>query len=488
MSFKQKVITSAIWSTIQDWVSQAISFLVFSLLARLLDPESFGLISLATLFIAFINLFVDQGLSTAIIQRREIGREHLDTAFWSSFSIAFLMTLTSIASAGVIGNFYNQPNLTPVIRWLSLSFLISSLNSIQSAIFQRNLDFKPLAIRSSIATLGSGVVAVNMALMGFGVWSLVGLQLSNGIIQVIVLWSSSDWRPGLNFSKKHFSELFSFGINDVGIKILDFGNRRSDDLLIGYFLGPTALGYYSLAYRVLLVTTQLLTGVTSRVALPAFSKIQDDPDRIRNAFYKVTRLTSFVSFPIFMGTAALAPELVRSLFGEKWLPSVPVMQILSFIGIIHSVTYFNGSVIMAMGKPSWRLKLNAVHCFANVIGFVIAVKWGIVAVASVYVIRSYMLTPLDIWVTRKLIGISWKTYANQYFAPLIGSLGMVSIILITKQALNGVLNTKVLLLAGVLIGVVTYLIIISVIAPKVVDQVFFRLSGIFSLIKTKTKS
>jgi O-antigen/teichoic acid export membrane protein len=470
-SFRQKAIKGVLWSAIQNWGRQAIAFIVFFLLARLLGPEAFGLVASASVFLAVIEVFLDQGFSAALIQRQELEPEHLDTAFWTNIGIGLLLTMFSIATAGWVANFFRQPDLTTIIRWLSLSFIFVALSSVQEAIFQRKLDFKPLAVRELAAVSAGGLVGVTMAFMGFGVWSLVIQQLVNSFVKVLVLWWASDWRPGFKISQKHFRELFSFGINIVGIKILDFGNRRSDDLLIGYFLGPVALGYYSIAYRLLLIMTQILTSVTNQVAMPTFSRLQQEPEKLKSAFYKLTQLTSFISFPAFLGMAALAPELVRVLFGEQWLASIPVMQILAFIGIIHSVTYFNGSVITAMGKPFLKLKLNFMHCIANVVGFAIAVRFGIAAVAAVYVIRSYLLTPVDLWFIRRLIQIKPITYISQYLTPLIGAVGMVAVMLTAKQLLKNLISIEILLTISTLFGVLTYTGIILLISPKLVRQI-----------------
>ncbi|WP_138506705.1 MOP flippase family protein [Nostoc sp. PA-18-2419] len=470
-NFRQKALEGVFWSAIQNWGRQAIAFVVFAILARLLGPETFGLVASASIFLAFIGIFLDQGFSVAIIQRKELETEHLDTAFWTNVGIGLLMTVLSIAGAGLVANFFSQPQLTPVIRWLSLSFVIITLSSTQEAIFQRNLDFKPLAIRELIAVCVGGVVGVVMAFMGFGIWSLVSQQLINGLVQIIVLWSASNWRPRFKFSPKHFKELFTFGINVLGTQILNFVNRRSDDLLISYFLGPVALGYYSVAYRLLIIITQLLTGVTNQVAMPAFSRLQQEPEKLKSAFYKVTQLTSLISFPAFLGMAALAPELVRVLFGEQWLPSIPVMQVLAFIGIVHSVSYFNGTVMTAMGKPFWKLRLNFMHSIANVIGFSIAVHWGIVAVAAIYVIRSYLLTPIDLWFIRKLIGIKLSGYLRQYVIPLAGVLGMVTVIFTAKELLKNLINVQTLLAVCILLGAITYVVLIVLLAPNIVQQI-----------------
>ncbi|VEP13840.1 putative polysaccharide transport protein [Hyella patelloides LEGE 07179] len=483
MSLKQKAVKGVFWSAIQSWGSQGIAFLVFALLARLLGPEAFGLVASAWVFLAFIQVFLDQGFSTAIIQRQELEPEHLDTTFWINIVMGLVITGFSIAAAGLVANFFKQPELTPIIRWLSLSFLFIALSSVQEAIFRRRLEFKPLAMRELAAVSAGGIVGVTMAFMGFGVWSLVGQQLVNGLIKVLVLWWASDWRPRLNFSQKHFRELFDFGINIIAINILAFGNSRSDDLLIGYFLGPVALGYYTVAYRLLMVMLQLFTSVTSKVALPVFSKLQQEPERLRPIFYKLILLTSCVSFPSFLVVAVLAPELVIIVFGKQWLPVVPVMRILSLIGIIHSISYFNNNIIMAMGKPFWNLIVNFLAMIINVIGFAIVVRWGIVAVAAVFVIRGYLFLPIYLWLVRKLINIEIKQYLSQLLTPISSSVGMIFVIFAIKYFFSDWLNLYVLLTVCALVGSVVYVVMIHFFQPRLFQQVLNLVKS--TLVSTK---
>ncbi len=475
-NLKEKAIKGVIWTAMEKWGSQFISFAVFLILARLLKPEIFGLVALANIFFAFMQVFLDQGFSKAIIQRQEIEREHLDTAFWTNISIAVLLLVISLSGAGFIANLFKQPALTPIIRCLSFNFVFAALNSVQSALLYRQLAFKTLTTRTLLATFCGGTIGVAMAFLGFGVWSLVGQQLTNGFVGVLVLWWSTDWKPKFKFCPKHFRELFSFGINVVGIQILDFFNRRSDDLLIGYYLGSVALGYYTVAYRWLLIMTQLLTSVTNQVAMPVFSKLQKEPELLKRAFYTTTQLTSLISFPIFTGMAVLAPEIVRSLFGAKWMPSVPVMQVLAFIGILHSLQYFNGSIIMAMGKPAWKLKLNCLHATANVIAFAIVVRWGILAVASAYVIRGYLLSPIELFIIRKLIPIQMSIYLRQYVAPLIGTVTMAGAILGFKYLFGSYLIPHALLVISTIIGMLTYTVMIIILAPKLAEKIFNSVS------------
>jgi PST family polysaccharide transporter len=281
----------------------------------------------------------------------------------------------------------------------------------------------------------------------------------------------SDWRPGLNFSKKHFKELFAFGLNIVGIKILEFFNRRSDHLLIGYFLGPVMLGYYTIAYRLLLVMIQLLTGITTSVAFPAFSRLQNEPEKMRRAFYKAIQFTSLIAFPAFIGISAIAPELVLALFGPTWAPSVPVMQILALIGVLHSVSLFNATVLKATGKPSWHLGITLITSIATVIGFLLVVGWGIVALAAAYVVVGFLFSPISLLAVRNRIQIDFRTYFRQYVAPLTSSLAMVAIVLGLKYVLSAGLDVRWQLFIYVLTGALTYILVIQLTARSISRQV-----------------
>ncbi len=467
MNLREKAAKGIFWSVIQKWGREAVSFFTFVALSRLLAPEDFGLVAMAFVFITFVQVFLDQGLGDAIVQRADLAPEHLDTAFWISILTGCLLTVSGIALSGPVAALFSEPRLVPVLRWMSVGFVLTTLSSIQTAILQRKLAFKSLAARSVSATMVGGIVGVGMAFAGFGVWSLVAQELANDMTAAIVLWSASDWRPGFKISKKHYKELFSFGASIVGNDILDVIMRRSDDFLIGYFLGPTLLGYYNIGYRLLLVIMRVVTGITNSVAFPTFSRIQKNPERMRRAFYTVTQYTSLLAFPVFIGLATLAPEIVQALFGKKWLPSVPVMQTLAFIGILQSLLFFNGSVIKASGKPFWQLGIMFLTSVGSVIGFLLVVKWGIVAVAASFVIVGYMVAPLSFVAVRKLIQIDFKTYLRQFLAPLIASLMMVATFLGLKYVFaHQELNLYLLLFIYLLVGGLTFLLAIRLMARQ----------------------
>lgn len=480
MSLRQRAAKGLFWSAIQKWGRAAITTLTFVVLSRLLTPEAFGLVALASVFTEFVEIFLDQGFSAAIVQRKEVEKKHLDTAFWISIVTGLLLTAGNIAAAGFVATFFDEPRLAAVLSWLSLGFILNALSTTQLAILQRKLAFKSLAARSLTATTIGGIVGIGMAFAGFGVWSLVGQNLARAIAAAVILWSSSDWRPGFDVSRQHYRELFSFGSSIVGNNVLNVLVRRSDDFLIGYFLGPTLLGFYTVGYRLLVIIIRLVTEVTNTVAFPAFSRLQSEPERMRRAFYKVTQYTSLLSFPVFISLATLAPELVPAIFGEKWAPSIPVMQVLALIGILQSVLFFNASIIRASGKPSWELGIMVLNAVSSILGFLIAVKWGIVAVAASFVIVGYALAPISYFAVRRLIQVDFWVYLKQFVPPLLASLLMAAAIMglkygIQDQALNIYLKLTMYILAGIL----TYLLVIGLTARKLYGQVLELVSLMF---------
>ena len=469
-SLRNKAIKGFFWSAVENWGTQATQFLTFLILARLLAPEYFGLISLANIFIHFIHALIGSGFNTAIIQRKDLEPEHLDTAFWSNLGIGILLTVIGLISADLVAQFFSQPNLTPIIQLLSFNILLSSLGGIQDTILRRDLNFQGLALRSLGANVSGSVVGITMALLGFGVWSLVCQTLIVNTIGTILLWRLCCWQPRLRFSRKHFQDLFSFGINVVGMGIVFFFSRRGDDFVIGYFLGPVALGYYTVAYKLLLTITQVLIGTIEKVSLPTFSKLQSEPEKLREAFYTATKLVSFVALPIFFGMTTLAPEIVPALFGEQWIPSIPVMQILAFVGIIQSALPFSGTLITAMGKPNWQLGILIMNTSLRISAFIVAVRWGIVGVAIALVTASYITAPVSLWIVRKLVKISVKVYLSNYVSSLLASLTMVLSLLGIKHFLDNVADVKILLSVYVVFGIFVYIATMIIIAPKLMVQ------------------
>ncbi|MDJ0592820.1 MAG: lipopolysaccharide biosynthesis protein [Pleurocapsa sp. MO_226.B13] len=481
MSLKQKALTGLVWSAIQNSGTQVFSLIIFLLLARLLTPETFGLIALANIFLAFMQIFLEQGFAKALIQRQVIEPEHLDAAFWSQISCGVLLTIITFFAADLVAEVFDQPKLVPILQCLSSIFIINSLGLVHNALLSREFAFKVIALRSLLGTIISGIVGISMALAGYGVWSLVTLNIVSELVSLLVIWQAVDWRPKWRFSLKHFRDLFSFGIYLLAFKFIKFFDKRSDNLLIGYFLGEVALGYYAIAYRILEVMTQLLVNTINKVALPTFSRLQTEPERFRQLFYQTTQFTSLIAFPTYLGVVVFAPELIVNLFGKQWIPATGAMQILAFEGIVLSVSIFHKSVFVSMGKPSWNLKVVLLNATINLVACLIAVKWGIIAVAIAYVTSSYLVFPISQWAVNKLIRIEITTYLKQFVTPLTSSAIMAGVILLAKYFLLAAVDPKLSIVIGTGIGIGIYALCVRLLNPPLFQNLLnFLKSTVFS--------
>ncbi|MEO6350240.1 MAG: lipopolysaccharide biosynthesis protein, partial [Candidatus Limnocylindrales bacterium] len=331
-ALQKRVARGLTWTLIDTWGTQILGLVIFAILANRLLPDQFGLVALATVFVALAQLLVDQGLGDALIQRPTVSRSQIDTAFWVAVLTGVLLTALGVIFAGTIATLVSQPQLEPILQALSLTFVFAALSSIQMALLRREMRFKSLAIRKLSAVAGGGVVGVGMAFADYGAWSLVGQQITNALISVVMLWAVSPWRPGLNVSRSDFRSLFSFGINVVGGDLLNFLSRNVDNLLIGTYLGLVPLGFYAVGYRILDTTQQLLVNFARRLAFPVFARLQSDVDRLRRAYKRVTSAISVVILPGYVGLALVAQEAIVVIFGPQWAASGPVAAVLFLIG------------------------------------------------------------------------------------------------------------------------------------------------------------
>ncbi len=463
---RERAVQGVKWSTLQILGARLMTLLVFVVLARILEPTAFGLVTLAAVFVALMQVFIDQGFSQAIVQRKNLEPGHLDSAFWSSVLLSLLLTAAGVLGAGLIADLMSEPELGPVLRWLSLSLVISAVGSTPEAILRRELAFRSLAIRQLVAAAAGGAVGVGAALAGYGVWSLVAQLIVQSAVGSLVLWIAVPWRPGLDVSWRYFKDLFSFGINIVAMNMVNFLNRRSDDLMIGAVLGTKALGYYSIGYRILLLLTDVMTRTIESVAFPLFSRVQGEAGRLRRGYLMATQVSATIATPVFLGVAALAPQLVAVAFGPGWEPAVPVMQVLSLIGVLHASLFFNSTVLVASGRPRQALFVTAVNAVSNVIAFAIAVQWGIVAVAAAYVIRGYLLSPLPVLLVRRIVDFRLGEYVSRFAIPFGCSALMVAVMLVLREALAPRVADVVLIPPVALAGGIVYLLALRLTAER----------------------
>ncbi|MDH4282236.1 MAG: lipopolysaccharide biosynthesis protein [Myxococcales bacterium] len=461
------------WTAMQSVGVRLFSLVVFIVLARLLTPSDFGLLAMAGVFVALGDALVSQGLGSAITQRREIEPAHESTAFWTSVLLGCGLGGALWLTAPFIAALYGQGELTHVIRWLSPVLPLRGAVGIPVGLLQRRFQFRALALRSLFAALAGGVAGVVAALAGWGVYALVVQQLVGATLDVLVVWSAAAWWPRLEFSIRHLKDLTAFSAYLLGSGLFGLFSRRADDFVIGLVLGEAALGIYAVAYRGLQILEQVLAKTGSAVAFTAFSRLQDQPERMLNAFYESTRAATVVTMPVFLGVAVLAPVAVPLIFGDRYAQSGDVLQVLALIGLIHGVSYFDHAALTAAGRTDLVLKLSAVNTVANVVIFFMVARWGIVAVAAAYVVRAYVLMPLNLVALRSAIGVSPGRYLANFVPALASCLPMALAMWVILQIDLGDVGR---LLVSIPLGVIAYLATLWWLAPALVRDLLSKLT------------
>ncbi len=419
-----RVARGLTWTVADIWGRQAINLVTFVILARLLSEDDFGLVALAMVFVTFAQLIADQGLGDALIQRRTVSTREVDTAFWTALATGALLTVVGIAAGPLIGGLVDQPELGPIIQILSLTFTFAAFTAIQIALLRRALAFRTLAVRALVATAAGGVVGVIAAIQGFGAWALVAQQLAAAIASVLTLWWANPWRPSRQVSWADFRSLFGFGSRVVGSDVLNFLTRYSDNFLIGVFLGPAALGLYAVGYRILEVSQTILINIARKIAFPAFSRLQHDRERMVRAYLRLSRGASAVILPGYIGLALVATELTVVVFGERWRESGQVASILFLIGPYLTVQAFADSMLNAAGHPEVVLRYRFITAVVSVTAFIVAVPFGILAVAAAFVLRGYLLLPLLLWWMRIYASVGPRTFLWQLRGVAIATVVM----------------------------------------------------------------
>lgn len=464
------------WTIIQTWGGQLLSLLVFVILARLVRPDDFGLIALAAVFVSLAQLVVDQGLGDALVQRREIGREHVDTAFWVAILTGSAITVAGLLLAEPIALVLGEPDLAPVLRVLSITFVLSAFSSIPIALLTRQLAFRLLAIRTLLSIVGGGVVGIALAYADFGVWALVAQQVTAAALSSVMLWAVTDWRPRFSLSTREFGDLFGFGVRVVGSDFLGFVTRNADNFLIGVFLGTVPLGLYAVGYRILDTSQRLLINVARKVTFPAFARLQHDRPRLSNAYIRVSRTANVLVFPGYIGLAALGEEFTVVLFGHKWAESGSVASILFLSGPVLGLQAFSSSILYASGHPEIVLRFRVISTAVNVAAFAIALPFGILAVAAAFTLRAYLFVPLLLLWTERYAGVRTATYLRQLRGLGGATVGMGLIVVAVKAVLHQSVGAAATLAIATPIGVVSFAILLWLLDRRLLNEVWVVVS------------
>jgi PST family polysaccharide transporter len=459
----QKSFLNAVkWAYTANWGERAFSALFTFILAAILGPHEFGVLSIAVIYISFLQMFQDQGFVSALIQKTGLEPEHSDAVFWFDLAQSIVLVVVSLFLGRWWGTLNHAPEVAPVIFVLSFCIPIEALATVQRALLSRGMDFKSLSIRSNVSVLVSGIVGIGMAFAGFGVWALVGQQLVRDFVALILLWRLSSWRPRLAFSWNHLKELMGFSISIFIAQLANFADGQIGSILLGVLFGPVAVGLYRLADKFMNAVVVMATSSIQAVSLPEFSRQQNNPIELRKSALSCIRLSSAVTLPALAGLGAVSGPLMATL-GPQWLPASNVLKVLCVVGMFLMFAYFTGPLMQALSRPHQLAMLEWARTAVGILFLVAAglivrgnsLNWQVMGVALARLFSvSLIVAPVFLYLLMRFCGISFRDLATSVAPSLGSSVAVVGAVYIYHRYLSWLAfgRQQILLVEEILIG------------------------------------
>lgn len=448
------VVTSLFWKMLERSGTQGVQFILQVLLARLLLPKDYGLVALVSIFIAIANVFVQSGFSKALVQKKDADDLDFSSVFYLSLFVAGILYIILFMLAPVMADFYDMPKLTSVFRVLSLTLFTGAIYSVQTAIIAKRMAFKKLFLSSVGSIIISGVIGILLAYNGYGVWALVAQQLINTILMVILLWITVDWRPKALFSFVRIKSLFRFGWRILLSSLIDSFYRNLKSLVIGKIYSADMLGYFNRGkqFPQLLVTN--INGSIQSVLFPTLASSQDDKIRVKAIVRRAIVTSAFIVFPMMIGLAVTSEALISIILTDKWLPSVPFVQIFCISYAIWPIHTANLQAINALGRSDIYLKLEIIKKVIGLIILIISVQWGIYAIAFGGVLSGLISSFINAFPNKKLFNYSYSEQIKDIL-PSFFTASFMGILVYSVRLLE--LTEAVTLLIQIPIGIIIYI-------------------------------
>jgi len=429
------------WNLINQIVSQSI-FVWFSIyLARLLGPEAYGLVGMITVLSGFAGIFVDFGFATSVVYYQVKSEKQLSSVFWFNLMMGIVIYIIFFIAAPYISYFYKEPQLINLTRVICLGIIVSAMSSLQGALLSKEINFKKKVIIQWFSTIISYSIGFYLAFRGFGVWSIVYMSLANNLVNTIVLWITSPWKPSFIFSFSDLKPLVKYSTHVGANSIFTYLTRNLDNFIIAKFVGGKALGLYSNAYRLMMLPVVNIAGIFSNVLFSGFSKLGNDKPKMAAIYLKTISLISFITFPLMVGIFSVAEDLILVIYGEEWRGAIPLIKILSLLGAAQSILFLNGTIFNAVGKPKIALWATIALYILLIPAWIIGLSFqGIIGFAKAYLVVSGMGSVIILYNAIRFIGISLfqvaKVLARQFFGAFL--MGGLIIIYNTFFSINNI--------------------------------------------------
>ena len=462
--FRSKIINGLKWSMIEHTALRFPQTALGIVLARLLVPEDFGLIAMLAIFLAIATSITDGGLSQALVQKKNPSEQDKSTVFYFNIVLGALFMTVIITLAPYVSKFYGEPRLTLLLRVLSLNIIFTSLNNVQTWLLNKDLNFKIQFFSKLASTTISGLTAITLAILGYGVWSLVAHSMISTILNTAIIWKFSTWRPTKSFSLDSLKELFFFSFNLLLSGQLTAICNELYYVVIGKLFSAHHLGFFSRARQTRNIPIEVLNSVVQRITFPAFSMIQDDTPRQKRALRKAIGSIAFVNFPIMIGLAMVAQPTVTILLTEKWNESVPLLQLFCFAGITLPIMSAHGSVIQSRGQSKVSLHYSLIINTLRIALLSFTWRWGIEGIIWGEIVHSFLSHSLYVIWSKKNIDYRIREQLSDTLPYLIAALLMGAATFFAGTLLANS-NPYTLLGAQIAVGAISYFIICALLRP-----------------------
>lgn len=451
---KNKLVFSGfLWRFAERCGAQGVTFLVSIILARLLDPVVYGTVALVTVFTSIMQVFVDSGLGNALIQKKDADDLDFSTVFFFNIVVCCFLYLVMFFAAPFIAALYDMPDITPVIRVLSLVLIISGVKNVQQAYVSRNMLFKRFFFATLGGTIGAAVLGIFMAWKGFGVWALVAQNLFNMLVDTIILWATVDWRPKFVFSFSRLKVLYSYGWKLLASSLIDTAYRDVRALVIGIIYSADDLAFYNRGNQFpSLIVTNINSSIDS-VLLPTMSAEQDHRDRVQLMTRRAIKTSTYLIMPLMLGLAVCAEPIVRLVLTAKWLPCVVFMRIFCVTYAFYPIHTANLNAIKAMGRSDIYLKLEIIKMFVEVFALAATMFISVEAMAYSLLASSLLSQVINAWPNRKLLGYGYRDQLKDIL-PQFGLACLMGLIVYCVSFLN--FRDWLTLLIQIPLGVAVY--------------------------------
>src|SRR5690606_17298426 len=402
MSLKQQTVNGVIWTFAQQFSVQIMSFVVQIIVGRVLVPEMFGLIAMINFFVAIRQQLMDGGMTTSLIRTKDADHNDYSTVFMTNLSVSIFIYLLIYVGAPFIANFYKQPILSDLVRVFALSFVINSFVAVHVAKLTKEMNFKKQMTFQIPATAIGAVTGTTLAFLGYGVWSLVWLNLAQVIALALQYWMFSDWHPSFLIDRSKLKYHFNFGYKMTLSGLLDRIYNNAYNIIIGKFFTPAQVGFFYQAESMRLFPVNQLSTVMGKVTYPLFAKIERDVE-LKNAYKKTMKLVLSLAVPMMLLLILVAEDLFLLMFGEKWMPSVPYFQILALASIVRPISGYNLNILKVKGRSDLFLKVEIIKKILGVAAIAIALPFGIMPLVISLTAVSYFFVLINMTIAGRLI-------------------------------------------------------------------------------------